>query len=264
MNYKEWNGNKYRAYESDEIRQLICKAIVDIDDKNHIETILTIWEDSQGIMICTLDNEYTPEDLLKLCIFEDGSPVGVKVELSACGKTLEEFMEVAKDDCSNVEFLSSSRKWGESGWGTIKDLKIAVTELYNIKYYRIKPESKQIYIRPKDGFRGSVFGYNSTDGIHWSGKKVECVCRDNSIVEPYNYFILEGSYWAKDFRTPLFSTDNPPQPGTRFKCSSSGCKSDIFYVKSFIGCENRVEDSNGVCHQLDHITWIDFEIIEGD
>ena len=72
---------------------------------------------------------------------------------SACGRTLDEFMEACNNDCSNVEFnYMNNTEWVKSGLNNTNDIMIDIKlENNGITSYRIKEPTPSIEQQEKDG-----------------------------------------------------------------------------------------------------------------
>ncbi len=206
-------------------------------------------------------NWYTPFSLLKEQVHEDGTPVGIEIELSYDNLTLEEFMTKANNDCSNVEYYHSKKdKWEI----TVCDVNmLRATTANELSTYRIKPTPR--YIRPKVGFRGSVMCEVRCLDIRtedsWTIKEVIAVLDTKNY---FNYLAVDSGdeNIYSECRLLPFSADNPPPVGTRFRDSNRDVRRYLALHRENVGLDTD-------CHSIipeygkkipwKNIEWIDFE-----
>lgn len=246
----------YRNYDEFEMRDLVGQIVM---DKGNPRMVLefdihprarlkigTVWYDADGLQ--------------RYFIKKDGSLLKNLVEVTADGHTIEEFLIAVKGDWSKVEFYHSPLE-GKSYWRDTllecEDDLLPSVYVHGLDKYRLK---KITYIRPKKGFRGSVIGV--VDGNE-GPLDFECVAVSNDEDYPFVGFeigtkkITSTDYHR--FKTPMFSKDNLPQPGTRFHKSGS---------PGFFRFSHIDKNCNGfICEKgftwvWDSTDWIDFEIVE--
>ena len=256
------NEKKYRAYKGEEILDLVGKIIKD-DDKHYLITGCHLEYNE----VYSSEGEFSTVELLDDCLFKDGSKIGIEIELSADGLTIEEFEKKVIGNFENVESFNRKDEDNDEGWTEYKFLAQGFNYEGNkdfilrqgLGYYRIKECPKQIWIRPKDGFRGSVYGNVKEDKYT---KECIAVCKNS----PSPYKVIEDTASIAvnydNFHTKMFSSKNPPSQGTRFKnCNSGICAGKTIRYVKYIK-DGLVSDSEGRRYDFKNIDFIDFEICE--
>ncbi len=242
--------NKFRELQSKELLMLKDKWIRDKETSALFKVV--------AIMDCEImivDSLISNTELLKRWTHEDGTPIGIKEELSSDGYTLEEFIAKANDDCSNVEIEEINSNFSKLANCSSKEMLISMILHGGIRKFRIKSTPK--YIRPKVGFRGSVM-CELYDSLMKEYHYEEVIA---VVKAKYPYHTLSmGNY--TECRLLPFSADNPPPIGTRFRIIDWG------EGESFARYASPTED-NWFSSEKDgdftwdkDIIWIDFEEVK--
>jgi len=251
--------SKFRELKGKELLSLKGKWIMhnsDIDNQSLV-TNINIEQDS----ISTVDDVIPSKILVEEWRYEDSTPVGIKIELSSDGYTLEEFLAKVNDDCSNVEVKS---KIGNSWIGAPVSNQQFLNDCIDLINYRVKPTK---YIRPKVGFRGSVMCEVST-GRNQEPVKVEVVSVEKGycVAFPLREVHYSPSYFEY-FKLLPFSAENEPPVGTRFRKKQWDSVSHIerdYYERFYEGLDKDTflsEGDNGEYNYSD-VIWLDFEQYE--
>ena len=203
-------------------------------------------------------------ELLDKYVDDENLCLGVPIEKSADGYTLEEFLKKCNNKFSNIIVARSGNPVydpkvegvDDSDFKNVKDL----MEKYGLHTYAIKPIPKIEYIKPTGGFRGSVFGESrNLKTQDWEDS--ECIaCHNTSL----SYIGSCGC--SRYFRTPAFSAEHQPPIGTRFKVLGYIC---MFYVQGirknhYHLDETWIESSDGSIFNIKDIIWIDYERYTGE
>ncbi len=249
---------RYRELKGSELLSLKGKWIMhnsDIDNQSLV-TNINVEQNS----ISTVDDAIPSKILVEEWRYEDGTPIGIEIELSHDDYTLEEFMTKVKDDCSNVEHLDGTSTWVEINLMKHHNLKSFI-KTNGLDRYRIKPTQ---YIRPKVGFRGSVMcEVRDNKESDWIKVKQEVIAafERNSIT----YFQTTDVVTWKCARLLPFSADNPPPEGARF--IYHGCGS-VFHFERMDDYRDAMHCSGGVIVSMvpedKNVPWIDYEEVPNE
>ncbi len=246
--------SKFRELKGKELLSLEGKWLVDKDDTSISMLVVKIDTDVSEVV---MNNAiYTNVYLYNNYIHKDGTPIGIKIELSSDGYTLEEFIAKANDDCSNVEIEEINSNFSKLANCSSKEMLISMILHGGIRKFRIKPTPK--YIRPKVGFRGSVMCEVTNEYMAgWLFVEVVAVVGG---IDGVCYRGVNNDYTQA--RLLPFSADNPPPVGTRFRIIDWG------EGESFARYASPTEDNwfssekDGDFTWNKDIIWIDFEEVK--
>lgn len=249
--------NKYRALKNNELPSLKGTWLIKRDNG----TLFPVA--GIGKINVQIGNMwYTGEGLLEHFTYEDDSAVGIEVELTADGYTREEFLELAKNDASNVEYKAViSKKWMRSHCDKKGLAKISSRTIYKLTDYRIKPTPK--YICPIPGWTGILNVEVNDDKLRPDNWKKEILRYMSTRDTAFPYVVEDKDGLAEYYsycRLKPFSAENPPPVGTRFVSSLDEAKYKR-YGSLITGSNHRqFYDETGDIHYWKDINdWMDYE-----
>jgi len=249
---------KFRALKGSELLSLKDKWLMRKGMPHIHYNVTDINTDTDCVIV---GNDWrSATQLLNDWIYTNDKPVGIEIELSSDGYTLEEFLVRANDDCSNVEF-NDDVEWHITKAKNREELSNSIVD--GLDNYRIKPTPK--YIRPKVGFRGRIKGefYNPLFS-RWEEASCVSIINETRCEDPggngIGYLLLSKdntSFFANEFRLLPFSAENPPPVGTRFR--KEGWDSDYWERYYSDDKDGGVFSENGKSYKWSEVEFIDFE-----